>query len=175
MLEKCILARHKAGVYLRCNYLNKFTKIVLRLVEWTQLTTWIVGINLVSKTFCWKKTLHILCNVYHMQICVAYMVSTSQWRSLYNSEWALKWINVHIWPSRHEIFDSTGAFACDNRSFVSVLHAFREKKCTIRNVFASFLPSRAVLEANSFVHLSPAYSLVKISPHRHEMEMIGIY
>lgn len=54
MLEKCILARHKAGVYLRCNYLNKFTKIVLWLVEWTQLT-WIVGINLVSKTFCWKK------------------------------------------------------------------------------------------------------------------------
>ncbi len=126
MLEKCILARHKAGVYLRCNYLNKLPRLYSGWVNTTDNMN--CGYKLFQKRFVEKKTLHILCNVYHMQISVAYMVSTSQWRSLYNSEWALKWINVHIWPSRHEIFDSTGAFACDNRSFVSVLHAFREKK-----------------------------------------------
>lgn len=133
MLEKCILARHKAGVYLRCNYLNKFTKIVL-LTGWVNTTDNMnCGYKFSFKNVFVEKNLHILCNVYYMQICVAHMVSTSQWRSLYVSEWALrKWIDVHIWPSRlqlsAQIFDPTGAFACDNRSFVSVLHAFRAKK-----------------------------------------------
>lgn len=127
-----------------------------------------MGINLVvSKTFCWKKKPCI-----YYATCIICKFVLAIWFPLHSEEVSMflneLWGNESMYISDHpavgvEIFDPIEAFACDNRSSVSVLHAFRAKKCTIRNVFASFLPSRAVLEANRFIHLSPASnSLVKM-------------
>lgn len=138
MLEKCILARHKAGVYLQCNYLNKFTKIVLWLVGWTQLTTWIVGI--VSKTFCWiikkrkENPAYIMQRVsYYANLCCPYGFHFTVkkfvcfWMSFEEMN-RCTYLTIQTSAVGAELFDPIGAFACDNRSFVSVLHAFRAKK-----------------------------------------------
>lgn len=112
MLEKCILARHKAGGgYLRCNYLNKLTKIVLWLVGWTQLTTWIVGINLVvSKTFCLKKK-KTTCIYYATCIICKFVLPI--WFPLHSEE-VSKFLN-ELWGNESMYISDHPDFSCRRR------------------------------------------------------------